>query len=472
MNTPNCDVTYEAKLTRYRTAMANGTPDFIPIRPFVAEATAKIANMTCQQLTQDYENAFEAVRISAKEFNWDAVVPNMVYIWGLIPQIMGTRYYAIPGVGIRPDNCFQYLEPVEDGAWMHEDEYEQLIADPTGYLLNTWLPRTQSRVVAPGDCNTVANNLAWLKAGMAVMQYFTSFGTAVERLRTECATPAAINGILKSPFDIIADKFRGYIGMTMDLADDPGSVVKAVDAMMPHMLAVAKGTADPAGILPVTIWMHRGCVPFITPDQFNRIYWPTLKPVIEELWADGHQTLFYAEGKWEHHWDAFLELPAGSIIVHCDRDDVFKAKKKLGHKFAISGGIPNTLLSFGTPDEVRSFCRKVITEVAVDGGYIADAGAIMQNDTSIENLRVMTDTFREFGGYSRSTPAPVPPEFKVGKRDPRFDRGSRPAGTVEPWQSFKDQLPDITGDEAIVRTSWEGMDAWAYAFLWHMVVSF
>ncbi|MEI8039512.1 MAG: hypothetical protein WCJ14_14085 [Verrucomicrobiota bacterium] len=135
---------------------------------------------------------------------------------------------------------------------------------------------------------------------------------------------------MKSPFDIIADKFRGYIGMTMDMHERPDEVMAAVEAMMPHMLAIAKASADPARILPVSIWMHRGCVPFINPQQFDRYFWPTLKPIIEELWADGHQTLFYAEGKWHHHWDRFLELPEGSIIMHCDRDDVFAAKKKFG----------------------------------------------------------------------------------------------------------------------------------------------
>ena len=46
----------------------------------------------------------------------------------------------------------------------------------------------------------------------AVMQYFTAFGSQVQRLREQCGTVSAIAGILKSPFDIIADKFRGYIG--------------------------------------------------------------------------------------------------------------------------------------------------------------------------------------------------------------------------------------------------------------------
>lgn len=183
---------------------------------------------------------------------------------------------------------------------------------------------------------------------------------------------------------------------------------------------------------------------------------------------------FHAEGKWHHHWDRFLELPEGSIIVHCDRDDVFAAKKKLGHKFAISGGIPNTLLSFGKPDEVRAFCRKVIREVAVDGGYIADAGAIMQTDTSIENMRVMTDTFREFGSYSQSSSAPVPPPFALSARDPHLVQNgvARPAGIVEPWANAKSTLPEIMGDEGLVRSTWQNLDAWAYSFLWHCVVSF
>ena len=88
------------------------------------------------------------------------------------------------------------------------------------------------------------------------------------------------------------------------------------------------------------------------------------------------------------------------------------AHRKLHDKFALSGGIPNVLLSYGKPDEVRAFCRRVIDEVARDGGYIMDAGAIMQDDTSIENLRVMTQTAREYGVYAAGAykpPAATPP---------------------------------------------------------------
>ncbi len=65
---------YQQRLKRYVTAMRNGKPDMVPIRPFVAEFTAKYAGFTCQEVTHDYEKAFEAARKCAADFDWDAVV--------------------------------------------------------------------------------------------------------------------------------------------------------------------------------------------------------------------------------------------------------------------------------------------------------------------------------------------------------------------------------------------------------------
>ena len=52
---------YGERLKRYVTAMRNDKPDMIPIRPFVAEFTAKYAGFTCQDITHDFEKAFDAV---------------------------------------------------------------------------------------------------------------------------------------------------------------------------------------------------------------------------------------------------------------------------------------------------------------------------------------------------------------------------------------------------------------------------
>ncbi len=390
---------YQQRLDRYVTAMRNEKPDRIPIRPFVAEFTAKYAGYTIQEVTQDHQKAFAAARKCAAEFDWDAVVGNMVYVWSGLTQAIGLKYYATPGIEIPPDTGFQYREPPEGEAWMRPDEYDLLIADPTGYLFNAWLPRVSRDVSPIGEPASFRNNLSFLKGGMAMLGYFNAFGTQAALLRSESGTVSAISGILKAPLDILADKLRGYKGMCSDLFRQPNKVQAACEALAPHLLQVALSGADPEKNVPIGLWLHRGCPPFLSPSQFEQYYWPTLKWIIEELWSRGHQTLFYAEGEWNPVLKWIAELPERSIVYHVDRGDIVEVHKAVGDKFCISGGIPNDLLAFGTPDEVRECCKRVIDGVARDGGYIMDASAIMQDDAKVENLRAMTECTREYGAY-------------------------------------------------------------------------
>jgi len=464
---------YTERFNRYVTAMRNGKPDRVPIRPFVAEFTAKYAGYTCQEVTHDYEKAFDAARKCAADFDWDAVVGNMVYVWTGLAQAIGLKYYAIPGIHIPADTGFQYIEPSEKEAYMMPDEYDQLIEDPTGFLFNTWLPRVVEDVSPMGAPTSYRNNLSFLRGGIAMMGYFGAFPAQGERLRRESGTVSAIAGILKAPLDIIADKLRGYVGLTMDLLEQPEKVKAACEALTPHLLHVALSTADPDGAVPIGFWMHRGCVPFVSHHTFDTIYWPTLRPIIENLWANGKQTLFYAEGKWGHHLKSFAELPDKSIVYHVDQDDIVQVHKTLGHKFCISGGIPNYLLARGTVDEVRDCCKKLIDDVAGDGGYIMDASAIVQNDAKIENIQAMTDITHEYGVYT-GTPlgTPSPSSASPPPAAPIPCNTKLKPGACVPWEEKQKELPPISGDADLVRTVWENADAMANVYIWQCLLSF
>lgn len=475
---------YTDRLNRYVTAMRNEMPDMIPIRPFAAEFAAKYAGYTCQEVTHDYEKAFDAIRRCAADFDWDATVANMVYVWTGLTQAISLKYYGIPGIHVPPDTGFQYREPSEDQAFMRADEYDALIEDPTGFLYNVWLPRVAEDVSAMDGAPSYRNNLSFVKGGMAMLSYFMAFGTQNARLRAESGTVSAIAGIFKAPFDILADKLRGYLGLTMDMFERPDKVLRACEALMPHLLHVALTTSDPDKNVPIGFWMHRGCVPFITAEQFESHYWPTLKPIIEEIWANGCQTLFYAEGNWDHHLDRFAELPDRSIIYHVDQGDIFKAHEKLGDKFCLSGGIPNFILGYRSPQEVRDYCKKVIDGVARDGGYVLDASAIMQNDTRVENIKAMTEFVREYGvyssGHSRAPQAvkqdnPPAPRRADGRTD--YGMAGRPEpkirpGVCIPWDQKVKELPEITGDADLVRRIWEANDALGYTYIWQCLLSF
>ncbi|HVV73955.1 MAG TPA: uroporphyrinogen decarboxylase family protein, partial [Verrucomicrobiae bacterium] len=221
----------------------------------------------------------------------------------------------------------------------------------------------------------------------------------------------------------------------------------------------------------------------INPKQFASHNWPTLRPIIEEFWKQGHQTLFYAEGKWKHHLQSFRELPDRSIVFHCDQDDIFHVHETLHDKFAISGGIPNTLLSLGKPDEVRQFCRRVLEGVAKDGGYILDAGAIMQDDTSVENLRALTETARQYGRYAAGSykePVGLPPcdlPSATEARQGLHGIAGQPVPRVKPgvcfaWEERVKTLPEISGSPELVQRIWEDIDAMGNTYIWQLLLSF
>jgi methoxylated aromatic compound---corrinoid protein Co-methyltransferase len=468
---------YQARLGRYVAAMRNTTPDRVPIRPFAAEVAARSAGLTCQDVTQDYRRAFEAVIRCSKDYAWDAAVPNMVAMWAGVPQAIGLNYFGIPGVDLEPDVCFQYREPAEDRALMKREEYDELIDDPTQFLYQTWLPRATGGASANGRPASYLHSLGLVKGAMALLDYFRAFGPQVERMRAECGMPAAFCGMLRAPLDMLADKFRGYIGLVLDLQEMPEKVLAACHALMPHLGYLALTSADPECLLPVPFWMHRGCTPFISKCHFETIFWPTTRPIVDALWAQGNQVLFYAEGKWDAHLERFAELPERSIIFHIDRSDPRRVLEILSKRFCLSGGVPNTLLAFGSADEVKSHCRRLIETIGAAGGYIMDAAAIMQNDTTVENLRAMTEATLEYGVY-RSSSAPngsysvAAPAARANGMPAWIASAASHPGACLGWEEKLKDFPSLSGNPDLVRRVWEEVDSHAYNFIWNLLLCF
>lgn len=462
-------ILYEQRLNRYVTAMRNEKPDRVPIRFFAEEFAGLYAGYSNFLTACDYEKAFEATYVCARDFGWDAAFTNLMVNWMGLANSIGWKGIGFPGVDVDVDSVSQWTEPNDElSAFMKADEYDLFIEDPTVYLANVWLPRFTKHIQPAGAPVTYAHNLALINGSLNFWKYIMAFGTWAQKFRNEIGVVPAAAGTLKAPLDILGDKLRGYTNFAFDLMERRDKVAAACEALMPHLCASALGGADPDHYVPVTIWMHRGCVPFVSHDIFNRMYWPTLKPIIEEIWAQGHQTLFYAEGNWDAHLEKFAELPHGSIIYHVDRGDVMKAKKVLGDKFCISGGFPNQLLAFGTPQEVKARVKKILAEVASDGGYIMDAGALVMNDAKVENVRALTEATLEYGVYSQSPSqiaVPFHPRPDQQGRHPFKQHPHRP-GECVPWLEKQNEFPAISGDPHQVKKMWQSVDMLGYVFLW------
>ncbi len=465
---------YTDRLSRYLTAMANRQPDRVPFRPFAAELTATLTGRTCQQVTHDYHQAFEAVIDTCKMFQLDAIPASMVYVWTGLTQSLGLKYYGIPGIDVPAETGFQYLEPSEDDAFMKADEYDELIDNPTAFLYTKWLPRVSAKI---GGKDEFDRTTAIVKATADMFEYFNAFIPHIERMKAEVQTPSAIAGIFKAPFDILADKMRGYIGLTMDMFTQPDKVLKACEALMPHLCRVGLDSSDQNGLAPIGYWMHRGCKPFVSEGVFESHYWSTVKPIIEEFARAGRQTLFYAEGDWSMHLNSFRELPDASIIYHVDKSDIFEVSKVLSDKFCLSGGVSNMVLAYGTEEETRKICTDILKTVPKNGAYIMDASAIMQNEISPANFKVMYETCMELGGYSSPSEGlglerPLPDKSSCGV-ETQLLKDSKTVSVTKSWECEKKSSGiSVCGDDSICKKVWDKSESYAQTFIWQILLSF
>lgn len=458
---------YQARLARYTSAMDLGTPDRIPIRFLLQEAAAGIAGYTTQQVSLDYHLAFEATRQAGEKLGCDAVMLNAIWSTYTVGKAASWMYLHVPGVDVNLGSVLQYSEPEhEEDAFLLAEEYEEFTEDPTAFLVNKWLSRATSRVKPAGAPVDLDHNAALMGGALAYANYMNAFGPAADKLKYQSALVSANAGMIKAPFDIMGDKFRGFVGTAIDSVERPKELLKACEALMPHIVANALAGADPDKRVPITIWAHRGCVPFISPTTFDTIMWPTLKPVFEEIIAKGYQILFYGEGNWERHYDSLKELPKGSLIYHLDKGSPALAAQAFKGHFALSGGLSYDVLARGTPADVRAHMKDLFAVMKPGGGYILDATALMLSDIKEENLRVAVDYTLEHGVYSQSSPAPA-----RGKASAQaIPQGTRPPHTVRPWAVESADYKALSGDVDLVQRQWEQADAALYNYLWTTVL--
>jgi uroporphyrinogen-III decarboxylase len=93
------------------------------------------------------------------------------------------------------------------------------------------------------------------------------------------------------------------------------------------------------------------------------------------------------------------QLPKSKCVADLDSTtDIFKAKEILDGHMCISGDVPASLLSLGTPEDVREYCQRLIDEVGRGGGFFLSTGCECPVDAKFENVMMMIDTAKSYHG--------------------------------------------------------------------------
>jgi uroporphyrinogen-III decarboxylase len=205
-------------------------------------------------------------------------------------------------------------------------------------------------------------------------------------------------GMADAPYDLLGDFFRGTKGLMLDVFRRPETVIKACEMILPLEIEKGVSSAKRSGGKMVFIALHKGLDGFMSPDQFKKFYWPTLRELIIALISEGLTPYVFWEGNCTSRLESIKDIPAGKALYRFEATDILKAKDVLRDRVCIRGNVPISLLATGTPEDVKAYCKQLIDYVGKGGGFLMDAAAHV-TEAKPENLQVMFEFTKEYGVY-------------------------------------------------------------------------
>lgn len=412
---PATEKAYKDSITRIKDAIQmKKTPDRVPVCIFPSFFPVYNAGITPYDAMYDYDKLYAAYKKFLVDFQPDAHIGADMPGPGKFFEALDYKLYSWPGHGVSKEQSYQ----ANEGEYMKPTEYDDLIQDPTGYFLHTYFPRVFGALgpfqalpaftgilemyglgynFIPFGVPPVQQSLkALMEAGNEVMKWV---GTIMQWNMETIAMgfPNIIAGYTKAPFDVLGDTLRGTRGIMMDMYRCPDKLLEAMDRMTPLMIKMGVSAAQMNGKPLVFMPLHKGADGFLSDEQFQKFYWPTLRKVMMGLIEEGCVPFPAAEGSWNTRMETFQDIPKGKTFWMIDNSDMVKVKKTLGKVACLAGNVQSDLLVLGTPQQVKDYVKKLIDSCAKGGGYVMSNGAFF-DQAKAENVKAMVDFAKEYGG--------------------------------------------------------------------------
>lgn len=404
---------YEERVHLVIDALELRRPERVPVFPQMGLYTARYSGLNVREAMYDKEKLAAAwARFHADfrpDFQADDIIPGRVF------ELAGGKFLRWPGHGVNDDTPWQYVE----AEYMKPDEYDALISDPSAYFMRVLLPRiaqvfeplaalnpfadmieaaTLPYSLIPFGNPGVLSSLAQLaEAARAAEEHAEAMSRSMVEVVSRLGIPAFWAGLVKAPYDILADTLRGTRGIAMDHYRQPAKILAAAERFAPLQIDAAVRQMAKADSPLICIPLHKGADDFMSVDDYEKFYWPTLKAVILGLVTEGIVPVLFAEGSYNRRLSVIAdpEIPSGSVIWWFDKTDMVEAKRALRGRACVCGNVPAVLLAIGQAPEVEEYVVGLLDAVAGEGGFILGSGTVV-DDAKPETLGAMIEAGRSW----------------------------------------------------------------------------
>ena len=409
---------FAERKNRVDTAIALGTPDRVPVAPFIASYMQRCSGSSYKDIFYNYEAAGDAAVKFYSEHPLCDLHTFSGFTSGKANELADSQmidWPGKPGTSVSDYSSHQVIER----EFMTQEEYPEMLGDFTGFMLRKYIPRAYPSLKGLAGIHftpTVVLNTGFLsplysreageayqrlaeiaaedaKAGAATGQYMQKL--------TDMGFPGLLSGMSEAPYDILGDYFRGTMGIFEDLTDDSmqGYIEAACDLFADQQIQALQYLkyAD-LPVKRVFFPLHKAMDGFMNEEQYHRLYWKPLKKIMMALIEWGVTPYIYTEGPYSSRLEQLTDVPKGKVLYHFEKVDMKEAKRILGGTACIMGNLPVALLEFGKNEEVIAETRKLLEDCMPGGGYIFDFNGSLENSKP-ENLDAMFETLDKYGKY-------------------------------------------------------------------------
>jgi hypothetical protein len=315
---------------------------------------------------------------------------------------------------------------VKEQEYMKADEYDELLRDYNGFIFRKYIPRAYPGLA--GLAGFMNFNPSFILGSIPFQQMYDP--KVIEALKkflamaeadgknntieNQAFPPGKIPGMLfgmgfppyttgsvEVPFDILSDFFRGTAGTFDDLMDQPEKIAAACGLFTEVQIAAIQYLRAPLPVKRVFIPLHKGMDGFMSPKQYDELYWKPFEKLIAAIIGLGAVPNIYTEGRYNTRLDYLAERLSqpqfrGKTVIHFEQGDFKEIMKKFRGIACVSGGLAQQRLRDGTPEEITERMKWLIDNCLAGGGYMFDTDSTME-DAKYENVEAMFKTARSYG---------------------------------------------------------------------------
>ena len=377
----------EAKINNIVKALHRDPSAYVPVYLSSTYSTCAWAGITAVEAMKD-DDLF--VRSMTKFFDdvWvDAISKIGGWFTPELPEVFDPIQHKFSPDGTTPENV-QIVH-------MNEDEYEQMIADPIAFTSEVMLPRKYPRLFSDREWAKDA-----LKAYAAARQ---RVNRQQAKLMSALDAKYGVTSMLNpkesviNPFDILFDNFRGFKGTLTDLRRHPDKVSRAIDKLW-ECKCLSKFNSE--CIHSDLLAMQVPHIPeYLSTKQFEELYWPYEKQMLQRLADADNKIYILLEGKWLRYLKYFLQdLPDDLCVFAVDDDDFYEVYDVVKDRQLLCGGIRATSLRLDNIETIKDEAKRIIDTCARDRGFIfgVDKSCISPGDIN-RNLADLYNFVHEYG---------------------------------------------------------------------------